>query len=40
MLPFDFDYYRPKTLKEAVDLFQYLEQQGKQPFYFNGERNY
>jgi CO/xanthine dehydrogenase FAD-binding subunit len=36
MLPFDFDYYRPNTLKEAVDLFQYLEQQGKQPFYFNG----
>ncbi|ULT59119.1 FAD binding domain-containing protein [Neobacillus drentensis] len=36
MLPFDFDYYRPETLKEAVDLFQYLDQQGKQPFYFSG----
>lgn len=36
MLPFDFDYYRPETLKEAVDLYQYLDQQGKQPFYFSG----
>ena len=36
MLPFNFDYYRPETLKEAVDLYQYLDQQGKQPFYFSG----
>ena len=36
MLPFDFDYYRPETLKEAVDLYEYLDQQGKQPFYFSG----
>jgi carbon-monoxide dehydrogenase medium subunit len=36
MLPFDFEYYRPETLKEAVDLYLYLDQQGKQPFYFSG----
>ncbi|WP_066064777.1 FAD binding domain-containing protein [Neobacillus soli] len=36
MLPFDFDYYQPETLKEAVDLYQYLEQQGKQPMFFSG----
>ncbi|MFZ7943499.1 FAD binding domain-containing protein [Neobacillus sp. 19] len=36
MLPFDFDYYRPETLQEAVELFQYLDQQGKQPFIFSG----
>ncbi len=36
MLPFDFDYFRPETLKEAVDLFQYLDQQGKQPMFFSG----
>ena len=36
MLPFEFEYYRPETLKEAVDLYQKLDQQGKQPFYFSG----
>ncbi|MEH7415245.1 FAD binding domain-containing protein [Neobacillus drentensis] len=36
MLPFDFEYYRPETLEEAVDLYQYLNQQGKEPFYFSG----
>ncbi|WHY79649.1 FAD binding domain-containing protein [Neobacillus sp. WH10] len=36
MLPFDFDYYRPETLNEAVDLFQFLDQQGKQPMFFSG----
>jgi CO/xanthine dehydrogenase FAD-binding subunit len=36
MLPFDFDYFKPETLKEAVDLYQYLDQQGKQPQFFSG----
>ncbi|WML39287.1 FAD binding domain-containing protein [Neobacillus sp. OS1-2] len=36
MLPFDFDYYRPDTLQEAVGLLQYLEQEGKRPFIFSG----
>jgi aerobic carbon-monoxide dehydrogenase medium subunit len=36
MLPFDFDYFKPGTLKEAIDLFQTLIQQGRQPMYFSG----
>ena len=36
MLPFDFDYFKPATLKEAVDLYQYLDLQGKQPIFFSG----
>ncbi|WP_160719075.1 FAD binding domain-containing protein [Bacillus sp. USDA818B3_A] len=36
MLPFDFEYYRPKTLTEAIELFQFLKGQGKQPFYYSG----
>jgi CO/xanthine dehydrogenase FAD-binding subunit len=31
MLPFDFDYYKPSSLQEAVNLYQYLSQQGKKP---------
>lgn len=36
MLPFDFEYYKPVTLKEAVELFQTLDRQGKQPMFFSG----
>jgi carbon-monoxide dehydrogenase medium subunit len=36
MLPFDFDFYKPTTMKEAVDLFQYLNQQGRQPLFISG----
>ncbi|NRD79291.1 FAD binding domain-containing protein [Bacillus sp. BRMEA1] len=36
MLPFDFEYYKPSTIQEAVELFQYLDQQGKQPMFFSG----
>jgi aerobic carbon-monoxide dehydrogenase medium subunit len=36
MLPFDFDYYKPTSLKEAVDLYQYLDQHSKQPMFFSG----
>ncbi|MCQ6279186.1 xanthine dehydrogenase family protein subunit M [Bacillus sp. EB600] len=36
MLPFDFDYYKPGTLQEAVELYQTLDRQGKQPIYFSG----
>ncbi|MEH7106541.1 FAD binding domain-containing protein [Bacillus sp. JJ1764] len=36
MLPFNFDYYRPKTLTEAVELFQYFQHQGKHPYFFSG----
>ena len=36
MLHFDFEYYRPKTLKEAVMRFQHAEQNGKIPMYISG----
>lgn len=36
MIPYDFDYYRPSEPEEAVQLFHQLDQQGKQPMYFNG----
>jgi aerobic carbon-monoxide dehydrogenase medium subunit len=36
VIPFEFDYFKPETLQEAVDLFQYLEQNGKQPMFFSG----
>ncbi|OIK15636.1 xanthine dehydrogenase [Bacillus sp. MUM 116] len=36
MIPFEFDYYRPTSVKEAVDLYQYLDQQGKQPMFISG----
>jgi len=36
MLPFDFDYYKPSTLKEALDLYQYLNEQGSQPMFISG----
>lgn len=36
MLPFNFDYYTPETLKEAVELYQDLDRQGKQPMFISG----
>ncbi|MFB5195732.1 FAD binding domain-containing protein [Neobacillus sp. KR4-4] len=36
MLPFEFDYFKPATLKEAVDLYQYLDKGGKKPMFFSG----
>jgi aerobic carbon-monoxide dehydrogenase medium subunit len=36
MLPFDFEFYQPETLEEAVHLYQYLDQQGKQPMFYSG----
>ncbi|WML52817.1 FAD binding domain-containing protein [Neobacillus sp. PS3-12] len=36
MLPFDFDYYKPATLQEAIELYLSLHQQGKQPKFFLG----
>jgi CO/xanthine dehydrogenase FAD-binding subunit len=34
--PFDFEYYKPASLKDAVGLFKRLEQQGKQPMFISG----
>jgi len=36
MLPFNFDYYRPETLAEAINLFYQLDSEGKQPIFFSG----
>ncbi|MDP4084326.1 MAG: FAD binding domain-containing protein [Bacillota bacterium] len=36
MLSFDFDYYKPVTLKEAVQLLETLEQQEKKTMVFSG----
>jgi carbon-monoxide dehydrogenase medium subunit len=36
VLPFDFDYYKPASLQEAIELYQSLHQQGKQPMFFLG----
>lgn len=36
MIPYDFDYYKPATIQEAVDLFQRLDEQGKRPMYLSG----
>jgi CO/xanthine dehydrogenase FAD-binding subunit len=36
MIPFDFEYYRPDTIKEAVDAFGELDALGKHPVYYGG----
>ncbi|MGG1401035.1 FAD binding domain-containing protein [Bacillus salipaludis] len=36
MIPYEFDYYKPTSVREAVDLYQYLDQQGKQPMFISG----
>lgn len=36
MIPFDFDYYRPDTIQEAVDIYRLLDSKGKEPLYYSG----
>lgn len=36
MIPFDFDYYKPKTIQEATVLFHDLKANGREPAYFSG----
>lgn len=36
MIPFDFEYYRPESIKEAIDLFDRLNSIGKKPMYYGG----
>lgn len=36
MINFEFDYYRPSTMKEAVDTFTELRKEGKNPIYYAG----
>lgn len=36
MITFDFEYYRPSTIDEAVNTFQKLSKDGKNPIYYAG----
>ncbi|MFA9557042.1 xanthine dehydrogenase family protein subunit M [Evansella sp. AB-rgal1] len=36
MLAFDFDYYKPSSMEEAVNQFKVLKRTGKSPMYFSG----
>ncbi|HJV16352.1 MAG TPA: FAD binding domain-containing protein [Bacillales bacterium] len=36
MIPFDFDYIKPATIKEAIEQFQIYAHQGKTPIFFSG----
>ncbi|WP_019006691.1 FAD binding domain-containing protein [Cohnella laeviribosi] len=36
MIPYDFEYYRPASVAEAIRLYGGLEKQGKSPVYYSG----
>ena len=36
MIPFDFEYYKPETLEEAVQIYSDLNSKGKKPLYYGG----
>lgn len=36
MIPFDFEYYRPLSIQEAIATFHALQSQGKKVIYFSG----
>lgn len=36
MIAFDFEYYKPDTVEEAIDLFKRLDSAGKKPIYYGG----
>ncbi|MDP4110156.1 MAG: FAD binding domain-containing protein [Bacillota bacterium] len=36
MIPFDFEYYLPDTLKEASEIFVTLQKEGRSPLYYGG----
>ncbi|MEG6521806.1 FAD binding domain-containing protein [Desulfotomaculum sp. 1211_IL3151] len=36
MIPFDFEYHKPTSLAEAIELFAQLTEQGKEPLYYGG----
>jgi CO/xanthine dehydrogenase FAD-binding subunit len=36
MIPFDFEYYRPDTVKEAAEIYALLDAEGKTPVYYGG----
>lgn len=36
MIPFDFEYYKPETMEEAVQVYAELSSKGKKPLYYGG----
>ena len=36
MISFNFDYYKPDSIDEAVEVFRHMDSMGKQPLYYNG----
>ncbi|MCM3651928.1 FAD binding domain-containing protein [Metabacillus litoralis] len=36
MIPYDFEYYKPSTIQEALNLFVELNKRGRKPVYFSG----
>ncbi|GAA4852079.1 FAD binding domain-containing protein [Paenibacillus vulneris] len=36
MIPLNFEYFKPSTIQMAVEQFQHLQKQGKQPIYYSG----
>ncbi|MBO0961189.1 FAD binding domain-containing protein [Neobacillus sp. MM2021_6] len=36
MIPFDFEYYKPETIAEAIQTYQDLRNQGKKVIYYSG----
>jgi CO/xanthine dehydrogenase FAD-binding subunit len=36
MIPFDFEYYKPETVEEAVQIYFDLNSEGKKPLYYGG----
>ncbi|WML35598.1 FAD binding domain-containing protein [Clostridium sp. OS1-26] len=36
MIPFDFEYYKPETVEEAVQVYNELTGKGKKPLYYGG----
>lgn len=36
MIPFNFDYYKPQTISEALHIFSELDAKGKEPIYYSG----
>ncbi|MEL7656764.1 MAG: FAD binding domain-containing protein [Bacillota bacterium] len=36
MIPFNFDYYRPDQIKEAIQVYQELDAGDKEPLYYSG----
>lgn len=36
MIPFDFEYYKPDTIEEALNVYDELSMMGKKPLYYGG----